>query len=200
MWHVFCMQSNRERTDKNRGVNIKGYENKRKYLYIIPLICLGIFCSMSAVSAVETNKFVGGYFIPGGMYGGYSGYHFWVNECPFDGGSLGVNPKGVYEGEITCYNCDADFDGCTGYDKCGSGARARLTRYYPTQDNLAKAYGGYLNIPKAIQVRAEWPYNATGNETTPIVPEPTNKTIQATILGNIHSLTLTSNHAQALGV
>ena len=31
---------------------------------------------------------------------------------------------------MTCYSCDADYDGCTGYDKAGGGARAQLIRYY----------------------------------------------------------------------
>ena len=43
----------------------------------------------------------------------------WLNYCPDCGhyGSLLVNPKGVYEGELTCHDCDADFCGVTGWDK-----------------------------------------------------------------------------------
>lgn len=76
---------------------------------------------------------VGGYFKPGGMYGGYSGYHEWIDYCPLCDhySCLMVNPKGTIEGEVTCAFCDADFDGCTGYDKHGGGARARLYRYVP---------------------------------------------------------------------
>lgn len=47
------------------------------------------------------------------------------------------NPKGTYEGEITCAICDADYDGCTGYDKHGGGARARLERYYEPEPEPA---------------------------------------------------------------
>lgn len=71
---------------------------------------------------------IGGYFIPGGMYGGESGYHYWENYCPLchHYGCLEVNPKGTHEGEITCSRCDADYDGCSGYDKYDGGARAKL--------------------------------------------------------------------------
>ena len=50
----------------------------------------------------------------------------WKNWCPLCGasGKLSDNPKGVYEGEITCDTskggCDADYDVCTGGDKSGS--------------------------------------------------------------------------------
>lgn len=78
---------------------------------------------------VSSASSIGGYFIPGGMYGGESGYHYWENYCPLchHYGCLVVNPKGTYEGEITCSRCDADYDGCSGYDKSAYGARARLT-------------------------------------------------------------------------
>jgi len=73
-----------------------------------------------------------GYFHPGGMYGGYTGYYTYMDYCPLchHHNCLLLNPKGTYEGEITCSHCDADYDGCTGYDKHGGGARARLERYY----------------------------------------------------------------------
>jgi len=76
---------------------------------------------------------VGGYFKPGGYYGGKSGYHEWIDYCPLCShkNCLMVNPKGTFEGEITCAWCDADYDGCTGYDKHGRGARAKLHRFTP---------------------------------------------------------------------
>ena len=42
-----------------------------------------------------------------------------LDYCPFCGhkGVLKNNPKGVYEGEITCGHCDADFCGWDGNDK-----------------------------------------------------------------------------------
>lgn len=52
----------------------------------------------------------------------------WVNHCPLCGanGVLRINPKGVYEVEITCGRCDADFSGCSGYEKLCNW-RGRLT-------------------------------------------------------------------------
>jgi cell wall hydrolase len=53
----------------------------------------------------------------------------WVNHCPLCGkdGGLTVNPKGVYEKELTCKYCDADYCGSSGKDKASS-SRATLTR------------------------------------------------------------------------
>lgn len=53
----------------------------------------------------------------------------WVNHCPLCGkdGGLTINPKGVYEKELTCKYCDADYCGSSGKDKAYT-CRARLTR------------------------------------------------------------------------
>ena len=59
----------------------------------------------------------------------------WKNYCPNCGksGTLTDNPKGVYEGEITCSmrlgGCDADYCGYCGGDKWGGGKcrRVKLT-------------------------------------------------------------------------
>lgn len=59
----------------------------------------------------------------------------WKNYCPNCGktGTLTDNPKGVYEGEITCSmskgGCDADYCGYCGGDKAGGGKcnRVKLT-------------------------------------------------------------------------
>jgi len=93
---------------------------------------------------------IGGYFMPSGYYGGHSGYYEWIDYCPLCGhyGTLENNPKGTYEGEISCGRCDADYDGCTGYDKHGRGARAKL-----------KAY-----VPKKVQNKTETPASAPKNE------------------------------------
>ena len=87
-----------------------------------------LFLSIGAVNAGTIE----GYFMPGGMYGGHSGYYEWVDYCPQCGhhNCLMVNPKGTVEGEITCSVCDSDYDGCTGADKHADGAWAWLTRYY----------------------------------------------------------------------
>jgi len=96
----------------------------KKNLFKAVTITALVLCALPVSSASS----IGGYFIPGGMYGGESGYYYWEDYCPLCDryGCLGVNPKGTYEGEVTCYICDADYDGCTGYDKFGAGARARL--------------------------------------------------------------------------
>lgn len=53
----------------------------------------------------------------------------WKNYCPLCGkyGGLLINPKGVYEKEITCKYCDADYCGSSGKDKA-YGSRATLIR------------------------------------------------------------------------
>lgn len=51
----------------------------------------------------------------------------WLKKCAFCGSSnLKINPKGTYEGEITCGDCDADFCGVSGHDKMNP-PRAQLT-------------------------------------------------------------------------
>ncbi len=65
---------------------------------------------------------------------GHSGYAYkwfittFVNYCPLchHYNTLTINPKGVYESELTCSNCDADYDGVTGRDKSYN-PRAYLT-------------------------------------------------------------------------
>ena len=109
-WHDFVGMNQR-----------RNYIKANLYKAALVVLILGALPVSSASS-------IGGYFIPGGMYGGSSGYHYWENYCPLchHYGSLEVNPKGTYEGEITCAICDADYDGCTGYDKYEGGARAKL--------------------------------------------------------------------------
>ncbi|BBL61756.1 MAG: peptidoglycan-binding protein [Methanobrevibacter arboriphilus] len=53
----------------------------------------------------------------------------WENYCPLCGkyGGLVINPKGVYEKELTCKYCDADYCGSSGKDKA-YGSRATLIR------------------------------------------------------------------------
>jgi len=84
--------------------------------------------------ATNNNNDVGtieGYFIPSGMYGGHSGYYTWMDYCPLchHYNCLLNNPKGTYEGEVTCGICDSDYDGTTGADKHGDGAWAFLIEY-----------------------------------------------------------------------
>lgn len=96
---------------------------KRNLFKAVTIAAL-VLCALPVSSASS----IGGYFMPGGMYGGESGYYYWEDYCPLCDhyGCLLMNPKETYEGEVTCSICDADYDGCTGYDKSGSGARARL--------------------------------------------------------------------------
>ena len=57
----------------------------------------------------------------------------WLNYCPNCGyyGSLLINPKGTYEGELTCDYCGCDFCGVTGKEKI-SGSSVYLTRLSPS--------------------------------------------------------------------
>jgi len=53
----------------------------------------------------------------------------WLNYCPNCEyyGTLLINPKGTYEGELTCYHCDSDYCGVTGHEKI-IGSTSELTR------------------------------------------------------------------------
>jgi hypothetical protein len=188
MWHVFCVQSNRKRTDKDRGVKIKRYENKGKILCIITLICLGLFMSMSAVSAAS----VGAYNIydDGKVVGctakcscGMSSYTYgtayFVDRCPGCGGNLafeqGANSGAAYtspEGLWYCTRCDRDY--CA---KCGK-----------IHDS-----SGY------------WLYSADKPQPKPKIEKqaiqaPQPKVVQANILGNTHHLVLQPEHAKSFGL
>ena len=85
--------------------------------------------SLTGSGSNGTLPIIGGYFKPSGYYGKPAGDYYWLNYCPFDHawGVLENNPKHQKEGEITCSLCDADFDGTSGADKAGGGARAWLT-------------------------------------------------------------------------
>jgi hypothetical protein len=72
--------------------------------------------------------------MPSGMSRYTQGYSYqrytktWKDWCPLCGSinCLQDNPKGTYEGEITCGHCGADYDGVTGQDKNGGGSRGCL--------------------------------------------------------------------------
>lgn len=85
----------------------------------------------------------------------------WRNWCPFCHriGSLSVNPKGTYEGELTCGNgkrgtntgCGADFDIPTGLDK-DSRRRTALrdaNGKYNTKNNIKSSVGNAKYTAKA---------------------------------------------------
>lgn len=134
-----------------------------------------ILCALPVSSASS----IGGYFIPGGMYGGESGYHYWENYCPlcYNHGCLEVNPKGTYEGEITCSVCDADYDGCSGYDKSDYGARAQLNPAHKEvnpEKNVTKKSHKQSTVP-AVQKTA----NSTQNSIVNV--ESTNLTLKSLI-------------------
>ena len=63
----------------------------------------------------------------------------WLNYCPNCGyyGTFLINPKGTYEGELTCYHCDCDYCGVTGHEKImGSDLElTRLSQSVPTDAN-----------------------------------------------------------------
>ncbi len=145
----------------------RNYIKRNLYKAAIVVLLLGALPVSSASS-------IGGYFLPGGMYGGQSGYHYWEDYCPLchHYGCLEVNPKGTYEGEITCSICDADYDGCSGYDKSAYGARAKL-------------------IAAQKETKPETQAATQSNETTkPAAQVTTNTTPNSTI--NMESQNLTS--------
>ena len=86
---------------------------------------------MSISCSFASDNCVGGYFAPSGSYGNSAGHYYWLNYCPLchHYGTLVKNPKGTYEGEITCSCCDADYDGTSGADKYVGGVRAWLIPY-----------------------------------------------------------------------
>lgn len=83
------------------------------------LIILAMLISIPASNA----SIIGGYFLPSGPNGDSYSYRWhykeWSNYCPacHRSGGLALNPKGTYEGELTCMYCDADFDGVSGLEK-----------------------------------------------------------------------------------
>ena len=86
---------------------------------------------MSISCSFASDNYIGGYFEPSGYYGNSPGYYYWLNYCPLchHYGTLEKNPKGTYEGEITCIHCDADFDGTSGADKYVGSPRGWLIPY-----------------------------------------------------------------------
>lgn len=100
--------------------------------------------------------FVSGYFKPSVASG--LPYHWtfeeWLDYCPACGhhGVLQVNPKGTYEGELTCMRCDADYCGVTGLDK--GGGRWRLRR--PRVTGRVDLYGLYMSIEYKNKIRKSW--------------------------------------------
>jgi len=72
----------------------------------------------------------------------------WENHCPLCGhnGTLTFNPKGTYEGELTCSYCDADYCAVTGKDKHGKGPRACLPLFkYQNHSNNGTYFYEYNN-------------------------------------------------------
>lgn len=81
-------------------------------------------------AVIITDEYISGSGIASGYGEGYYTEFCFENYCPLCGshGTLDWNPKGTYEGEITCSHCDADFS-VSGRDKNGGGARAWLYYY-----------------------------------------------------------------------
>jgi hypothetical protein len=77
----------------------------------------------------------------------------WNNFCPLCGkyDCLLINPKGVYENELTCKYCDADYCGSSGIDK-SSKPRTRLTKtkFYKNEID------GWLNTNNSINSRKKY--------------------------------------------
>ena len=79
----------------------------------------------------------------------------WKNHCPLCGhnDTLIFNPKGSYEGELTCIYCGADYCAVTGKDKHENGPRAELTPF--------KIYYNYSNIGTYF---LKYPSNTSSND------------------------------------
>ena len=79
----------------------------------------------------------------------------WTNHCPLcdKNGTLIFNPKDVYEGELTCSFCDADYCGVTGKDKYKNGSRADLIPNNKNKINnkyLATIFLGKYNASESL--------------------------------------------------
>ena len=120
-------------------------------------------------------------------------YKCWLDKCPFCGGHLLNNPKGVYEGEWTCSKCNADFDGVCGAEKL-SPPRHYLTPCpnttklsklgnlkagdgIKTKPSLLDVSGFGFNIPLNARINRisvlwnAWVKNGSGSETNvPTIP------------------------------
>lgn len=92
-------------------------------IFIISLFCIA---TISASTITVTAKPSAVNDLP------YKDYTMtWENYCPLCGhnGTLILNPKGTYEGELTCSYCDADYCAVTGKDKHEKGPRACLSPF-----------------------------------------------------------------------
>jgi hypothetical protein len=92
---------------------------------IIFLVFMVLFLAQPVNAGVITGS-----GIASGYYEGYYTTFSFLDYCPlctcYD--VLIWNPKGTYEGEITCSYCDADYS-VSGKDKYYRGDRAWLTPY-----------------------------------------------------------------------
>ena len=118
-------------------------------IFIISLFCI---VTISASPITVTAKPSAANDLP------YKDYTMtWENYCPLCGhyGTLIFNPKGTYEGELTCSYCDADYCAVTGKDKDGEGSRAHLLPFkdhhhpnnetYFYKNNATHSNNSYLN-------------------------------------------------------
>ena len=72
----------------------------------------------------------------------YNKVHYWLNKCPGCGrkGTLTLNPKNTFEGELTCRPegkrslCDMDWCGVCGYEKI-EGSTKHLTEVFPIEND-----------------------------------------------------------------
>ena len=86
----------------------------------------------------------------------------WIKKCPFCGSTnLKDNPKRVYEGEVTCGNCDADFCGYCGYEKL-SRPRQHLT---PGNANTTTTESKTITRGEYKEVTASEDVNTESSET-----------------------------------
>ena len=123
------------------------------FIGILIMFIITLFCAatISSVPITVTAKPSANNNLP------YKDYTVtWKNQCPLCGHceTLAFNPKGTYEGELTCLHCGADYCGVTGKDKHQNGPRAKLSQF--NHSNNHSNIGNYFY---------EYPYNTDFNNT-----------------------------------
>ena len=130
----YCYSNNQAPTNMTALIGDIKYETM---VYMFAR-ALDFYSSNSALPAmVLVNNFLDEPTLTVNMLPSYSTQEYryinytttWLNYCPNCEyyGTLLINPKGTFEGELTCYHCDCDYCGVTGHEKI-EGSDLVLTR------------------------------------------------------------------------
>ena len=130
----YCLLNNKAPNNVSSLIGDIKYES---LVYMFSRV-LNYYSSESALPAmVLVNNFLDNPTLTVNMLPSYSTEQYkyinytttWANYCPNCEyyGTLLINPKGTYEGELTCYHCDCDYCGVTGHEKI-AGSNLELTR------------------------------------------------------------------------